>query len=218
MPYMAEDQTAVLTVGDLYRRFGSMSVHRFVFGGPARAATEDDVFELNERERRRCELVDGILLEKAMGSPEAIFANLLAHYVTAFVLAAKSGLVFGDGALLRLAPGLVRIPDFCFVSWGRLPGKRRPSEAIVNFAPDLAVEVISPSNTPEEMDWKLHDYFNAGVRLVWYVYPIQREVHVFRSVEDSTVLRENDTLDGGDVLPGFSLSLATFFNSDVEPE
>ena len=79
------------------------------------------------------------------------------------------------------------------------------------MAPDLAVEVISRGNTREEMERKLLDYFAAGVRLVWYVYPVMREVRVYTMPEAYVTLGGQDTLDGGDVLPGFQLPLATLF-------
>jgi Uma2 family endonuclease len=82
---------------------------------------------------------------------------------------------------------------------------------MIRFAPDLAVEVISPSNTPEEMKRKLQDYFDAGVRLVWYVYPDPPEVHVFRSPEQPVVLRPTDTLSGEDLLPGFQIEVKRIF-------
>lgn len=75
----------------------------------------------------------------------------------------------------------------------------------------LAVEVISKWNTREEMERKLHDYFTAGVRLAWYVYPDTREVRVYDSPDQHVVLSEQQTLDGGEVLPGFSLDLQSFF-------
>ena len=78
-------------------------------------------------------------------------------------------------------------------------------EAIADLAPDLAVEVISPRNTDKEMDDKLRDYFDAGVRLVWYVYPSSREVKVYTSPDNLTLLNEQQTLDGRDVLTGFQL-------------
>ena len=74
-------------------------------------------------------------------------------------------------ASLRLFPGLVRIPDIAFVSWARIPGGRMPKEPIPDLVPDLAVEVLSPSNTPREMALKRRHYFEAGVRLVWIVDP-----------------------------------------------
>jgi Uma2 family endonuclease len=107
---------------------------------------------------------------------------------------------------------LVRIPDVSFLSWRQLPGGRVPDVAIADLAPDLAVEVISRSNTREEMEEKLRDYFAAGVRQVWYVYHRPRcEVRVYTGPTQFTVLTEQDTLDGGDVLPGFRLELARLF-------
>ena len=77
--------------------------------------------------------------------------------------------------------------------------------------PDLVVEILSKGNTPKEMKRKLGEYFKAGVRLVWYVDPSKRTVTVYTAVDRSTVLHEDDTLDGGDVLPGFSLSIRDWF-------
>ena len=113
--------------------------------------------------------------------------------------------------MVRLARGWVRIPDVSFISWERLPGRVFPREDIWTLAPDLAVEIISRHNTREEMERKLSDYFTAGVRLVWYVYPATSEVRVYVSAEKYVTLTAQDTLDGGDVLPGFQLSLATLF-------
>ena len=73
--------------------------------------------------------------------------------------------------MLKLDIDLVRIPDVSFVSWDRVPGRKFPSEPVPPLVPDLAVEVISPSNTPKEMDEKLQEYFEKGVRLVWFVRP-----------------------------------------------
>ena len=78
-------------------------------------------------------------------------------------------------------------------------------------APDLAVEILSESNTPAEMERKLREYFAAGTRLVWYADPVARSVTVYTSPEGSTVLREDDTLHGNDVLPGFRLPIREWF-------
>ncbi len=114
--------------------------------------------------------------------------------------------------MMRLAPGLVRIPDASFISWERLPGRRIPRDLIADLAPDLAVEVISKHNTPEEMDRKRDDYFGAGVGQVWYVdHSPRRQVRVYTAAERFTVITEEQTLDGGDLLPGFKLGLKAFF-------
>jgi Uma2 family endonuclease len=82
---------------------------------------------------------------------------------------------------------------------------------MLDVAPDLAVEVLSPSNTVQEMDRKLRDYFAAGVRLVWYVDPVARTIQVFTAVDQVALLREDDTLTGDPVVPGFALPLRNLF-------
>lgn len=91
------------------------------------------------------------------------------------------------------------------------PGGVVPDQPMLRLAPALAVEVLSPGNTREEMDRKLQDYFAAGVRLVWNVDPEARAVTVYTAPDRSCVLAEDQTLDGGDVLPGFTLPLRKLF-------
>jgi Uma2 family endonuclease len=113
--------------------------------------------------------------------------------------------------MMQIFPGLVRIPDAAFISWQRYPrGKRRPGEIPV-VAPDLVVEVQSQGNTRKEMARKCEEYFRASARLVWYADPKGRTVRVHTALDRSVLLRENQTLDGGDVLPGFSLSIGDWF-------
>jgi Uma2 family endonuclease len=92
-----------------------------------------------------------------------------------------------------------------------MPNEEIPREPIAPFPPDLAVEIIGKSKTKEEMDRKLWEYFQAGCKLVWYVYPRSRTLHVFTSLRKFAVLTEADTLDGSKVLPGFSLSIRKWF-------
>jgi Uma2 family endonuclease len=108
-------------------------------------------------------------------------------------------------------PRQVRVPDLCVIRWERFPNRRLPREPIPAVAPDLAIEVLSKGNTPGEMRRKLRDYFQAGVRLVWYLDPKARTMEVYTSPEQCTVVGENDVLDGGDVLPGFQLPLKELF-------
>ena len=118
--------------------------------------------------------------------------------------------------MLRLAPGLVRIPDVSFVSWDRLPQRRVPRQPIPDLAPDLVVEVLSEGNTAREMDQKLLDYFSAGVRLVWYVDPVLHEVHVYTAPAQREVFTADHTLHGGAVLPGFTLLVRQLFAEPTE--
>lgn len=121
------------------------------------------------------------------------------------------GVVAGADGMMRLAKGLVRIPDVSFVSWERFPHRTIPRTPIPSLVPDLAVEVLSESNTPREMARKLDEYFSLGVRLVWIVDPETESVEVYTSRDQCTKVERTGTLDGGDVLPGFKLSLRKLF-------
>ena len=109
---------------------------------------------------------------------------------------------------MRIAPGLVRIPDLSFIAWDKLPGRESPTDPIPDLAPDLAVEVLSEGNTKAEMARKVREYFDAGARLVWLIDPRKRTVRVFSSPDRSTLVRANQMLDGGEVLPGFAVLVA----------
>ena len=103
----------------------------------------------------------------------------------------------------------VRLPDVAFVSAARLP---KSSEPIPSLAPDLAVEVLSESNTPGEIRQKLTEYFDSGTRLAWVVDPAKRTVAVYHGASDATsVLAEDGKLDGEQVVPGFEMKVADLF-------
>jgi Uma2 family endonuclease len=202
---------AIPTVADLLERLGGVSPDRILMKPPPGTATEADLIRAVDHDDRPCELVDGVLVEKAMSFRESLLMTLLASLIRAFVDPRNLGLVTGSDAMIRLFPGLVRLPDVAFVSWDRVPGRCVPSEPVVGLAPDLAVEILSPSNTPAEMARKLREYFAAGVRLVWVIDPEARTAAVFTDLDRSTVLTEAETLEGGEVLPGFVLPLRDFF-------
>ncbi len=174
-------------------------------------ATEKDVINVLDHENRPCELVEGTLVEKAMGYDESETAVTIIILVGSFIRQHKLGIVTGADGPVGLFPGLVRIPDFAFVSWDSLPGRKRPKGPIPHLAPDLVVEVLSKSNTRSEMDRKLREYFEAGVRAVWLVDPKKRTVRVHTALDQSVLLRENESLDGGAILPGFVLRVKDVF-------
>jgi Uma2 family endonuclease len=203
--------SAIRTLADLLDRLGRVPLERIRFHPPPGTATERDVLEIAAREDRLCELVDGVLVEKPMGYGESILALFLGHMLRNFVVPRNLGHVTGEQGMLRLFPGLVRIPDVAFASWDRFPQRRWTGEPIPDLVPDLAVEVLSESNTPAEMSIKVGEYFSAGVRLVWLVHPSSRTATVFTAADDSVALHEQDTLDGAAVLPGFTLSLRELF-------
>lgn len=199
------------TAADLLARFGPISLRRVRHDPPPGRATEEDVLALHDRESRLYELVEGVLVEKTMGVQESYLAGLLLIVLGEFVLRHDQGFVLGADGMARLAPGLVRIPDVAFISWQQVPDRQVPRVAMLGFAPVLAVEVLSPSNTAQEMERKRHDYFDAGVRLVWYVDLESRQVEVYTDAATSTVLREGDTLSGEPILPGFVLPVRDLF-------
>jgi Uma2 family endonuclease len=199
------------TVGDMLEQLGNISPRRIRMNPPPGTATEKDVTAIEQRENRLFELVDGVLVEKIMGVPESHLAVRLGGRLEAVAEEHDLGFVTGADGALRLMPGLIRIPDVSFVSWERVSDRVVPSKPIPDLAPDLAVEVLSKGNTPEEMERKLKEYFLVDVRLVWFVDPRQRIVEVYSAPDVSTVVREHQTLDGGEVLPGFALPLKQLF-------
>jgi Uma2 family endonuclease len=218
MAQALEPGSGTWTVVDLAERFGPILLSRIRQYPAPGTATEEDVIEIQLREDRLCELVDGILVEKTVGAYESYLAMLIGRLLGNFVSEKNLGIVLGADGMMRLMPGLVRIPDVSFISWDRLPGRKLPRAPMFNQAPDLAVEVISKSNTRKEMEGKLAEYFSTGVRGVWYVYPNLREVHVYKTREQRAVLGEAETLDGGEVLPGFRLPLQELFAEPGEEE
>jgi Uma2 family endonuclease len=198
------------TLRDLLECFGPMPFHRIRHDPPPGTATEADVLEIDAHEDRLCELMDGVLVEKTVGTYESYLAVLISRLLGNYVSEHELGIVLGADGMLRLWPGMVRIPDTCYISNARFPGLES-LKGIAQIVPDLAVEVISPHNTQQEMERKLSDYFTAGVRAVWYVYPDAKQVAVYRSLDDAHTLDEHDTLDGGDVVPGFRLELQRLF-------
>jgi Uma2 family endonuclease len=199
------------TLADLLERLGDIPLSRIRLRPAPGAATEADVLALEIHENRLCELVEGVLVEKVMGFQEACLAGVLLALLRDFVVPRNLGLVSGADGMMRLLPGLIRIPDVAFVSWDRLPGRRMPTDAVPGIAPDLAAEVLSPGNTDAEMARKRHDYFAAGVRLVWEVNLRRRSVTIYTTANSGRYVGADETLDGGDVLPGFSVPLGSLF-------
>jgi Uma2 family endonuclease len=196
-----------VTVADLLKQLGDIPPKRVRLYPIPGTATEDDVIRVLDHENRPCELVDGTLVEKAMVLEESIIAGFIISCLNGFVLPSKLGFVSGEAGTFKLVSGLVRIPDVAFVSWDRLAGRKLPTEPIPLLAPDLAVEVISRSNTKVEIDRKLREYFAAGTRLAWVIDPKKRIARVYTSARRFKRITEKQSLDGGSVLPGFEVPL-----------
>jgi Uma2 family endonuclease len=196
------------TIGDLLRRLGDVSADRVRFTPVPGTATKDDLLR---PENKNCELVDETLVEKPMGMRESLLAIWISHLLQNHVHPRNLGLITGADGTYEVLLGLVRLPDVAFVSWDRLPGRRVPDEPIPNVVPDLAVEVLSPSNTAREMARKRGEYFRAGVKLVWEIDPRGRTARVYTAETAFADLTSAGILEGGSVLPGFTLPLAQVF-------
>ena len=199
------------TLADLLDELGNIPPERIRLNPLPGTAAEQDVLEAETRTGLAPELIDGVLVEKAVGYLESLLAMALGHHLREFVLPRKLGIVLGEGGTLRILLGQIRIPDVCFISRARLPDGGLPDSPIPGLVPDLAIEILSASNTPGEMNRKLPEYFSAGVRLIWYIDPPTRTAIVYTELDRSQNLTERDALDGGDVLPGFRLPLSTLF-------
>jgi Uma2 family endonuclease len=194
---------------------GDVPLSRIVFDPWPGTATEQDLIDfVDHDDKRLVELIDGTLVEKVVGSWESIIAALIVRAILNFVSPRKLGIVGGEAFPTRTTPGRVRIPDVSFVSFDRLPGRKVSRESINPISPDLAIEVLSESNTHREIDQKLKEFFLSGTRLAWIVDPKSQSVEVYITEDaPNQTLAIGDSLDGGSVLPGFELSLKEIFET-----
>ncbi len=161
----------------------------------------------------RYELVDGELVERPMSGISSVVGGKVLIRLGMHCEPLDCAWLFGADQGFRCYsddPDRVRKPDVAVVLKARLPANELEA-GFLPLAPDLAVEVISPNELAEDVERKIVEYLTAGVRLVWVLYPSTRSVHVFRADGSTTALRESDSLDGGEVLPGFSVPVADLF-------
>ena len=174
--------------------------------------TADDLLKL-PRNGHRYELVKGVLKEMSPAAPKhGRIANLIAFLLTQHVRQHNLGVVYAaeTGFKLRQNPDTVRAADAAFIAKERIPKKGEP-EGFWAIAPDLAVEVISPSDSADRIQNKITDWLEAGVRLLWIVYPGTQSVTEYRSLDEIRVYTTAETLNGHDVLPGFTCPVSEIF-------
>jgi Uma2 family endonuclease len=167
------------------------------------------------------EVIDGRIVEKPpMGAYESLFATKLAFWLSKYGGTEHLGQIAVE-VLFKLDPASrwKRRPDVALVLFERWPRDRPvPREESWEAVPDLAIEVISSTNSAIDVLKKLDDYFRAGVRSVWVVYPEQRRLYVYHSPTEVRILGPDDMLDGEPVLPGVQLHLRTLFGDAPEAE
>jgi len=174
--------------------------------------TIDELIRL-PRGNCRYELVKGELYEMPpAGGRHGSVAMRIASRLSTFAGEHQLGEVFAaeTGFIIRRDPDTVRAPDASFIARDRLPAGELPA-GYLEIMPDLAVEVLSPNDRPNEVRDKVEDWLRSGVKLVWVIYPASRSATVYRSMDDVQELSEDDSLDGEQVVPGFSCSVGDLF-------
>lgn len=198
----------IRTVADLLRRLGDVPPARVRFTPTPGTATPADI---DVPGNRLCEIVDGTLVEKAVGQRESFLAGWIITLFNMHVIPRNLGYVTAPDGFLQLASGNLRAPDVAYFAWESFPDRRRPAEAYPAVAPDLAVEVLSPGNTRAEMAAKRAEFFASGTRLIWEIDPRTRTARAFTAAETFADLTAADALDAAPVLPGFVVPLADLF-------
>lgn len=165
------------------------------------------------------EVVGGQRVElEPMGAYEVGLAAVLWESLAPFARSNKLGLVVSEMLfVLDAEQDLKRRPDLAFVSYDRWPDSTISRAEAWDTVPDLAVEIISRSNSAEAVDDKIVEYFRAGARQVWVLYPDSGRVYVYRSATDVKIIERDNELDGGDLLPGFRLQIQSLFDALVKP-
>ena len=195
------------------RDLGNVPLHRILLDPPPGTATVADVIRLSHHENRGVELVNGTLVEKPMGMQESLIASNLIVLLGIYAKPEKRGLVSGEQGMIRMLMGNVRMPDVAYFRRADLPGGDMPKEAAPRVAPVLAVEVLSASNTDEEMRIKVREYFQSGVRVVWMLAPPTQTLRVYDAPDRFRQLTRDDALDGGELLPGFAVQVGELFET-----
>ena len=159
-----------------------------------------------------CELIDGVIVRMSpTGGVHAFLESRLDRRLGVFIDDAKIGLcMVGEiGINIRHDPDRIRGADLAFWSNAKLPDG--PPPGFIDVAPDLVVEIFSPTDRWAEMNEKIEDYFSIGVGEVWIVEPEEKTVFVYRSATQRTPLRRGDTLTGSGSLTGFTLPVNELF-------
>ncbi len=159
------------------------------------------------------EIINGELIDMGnSGALHGYVCSLALAALAGYILPKKLGVILDSSTAFNMKNGNKRSPDIAFFAKERLQSMTVLPSGYLEGAPDLAVEVLSPGNTVEEIDDKLTEYFENGSRLVWVINPIQHYVLVYRSAQEpDRLLKSMDSLGGEDVIPGFTLAVTDLF-------
>lgn len=205
---IAKPHQLLHSFADLHKRLGEVPLHRIRMNPFPGSATEAD---LETAKGPTCELIDGVLVEKAMGDRESAMGLFLGRRIGDLVENENLGITLGADGFIKLDDGLIRTPDVTFIPWDSFPDEEVPEEAYWSVTPGLIVEVLSPTNTKAEIERKLHEFFLVGCKLAWVVDPETQTARIMTSPTRVKLLSAKGVLDGGKILPGFRLPLAEVF-------
>lgn len=172
--------------------------------------TDEELMSLPD-DGNKYEVVNGELVMTPTGAEHEHIGAVLLEKLLGYARSHRLGTVWGSSVGFRLRGGNVRSPDVSFVAKEKLAGLKRPPKKFPEYAPDLAVEILSPEDTVERLHEKIVEYFENGTRLVWVVNPEEQTVLVYRGPQPEKLLRTGDQLDGEKVLPGFAMPVSELF-------
>jgi Uma2 family endonuclease len=173
----------------------------------------DEEFIALSRDGHRYEIVNGELID--MGNSGAKHGNTCSDLMIVLgshVRLNKLGVMFDSSTAFKMKNGNKRSPDISFFAKERLQGLTELPDGFLEGAPDLAIEVLSPTNIIEEIETKIVEYFENDARLVWVINPRSHYILTYRSAQEpDRLLKSSDSLDGEDVVPGFTFPVADLF-------
>ena len=172
--------------------------------------TEAELMALPD-DGRKYELVEGEIVVGNTGIEHEYIGGRLFGPLSILVYERRLGIVCGSSAGYWMKSGNLRSPDLSFISKERLRGLKHAPKKFFDEAPDLAVEILSPNDTVETLHEKIVEYFESGARLVWVLNPEEETVLVYHSPQPDRLLKAADSVDGEDVIPGFSMPLSELF-------
>jgi Uma2 family endonuclease len=180
---------------------------------PEKKVWTDEAFMALPDDGHHYEIVNGELIDMGnSGALHGYVCSTLMILLGGYIRIQNLGAMFDSSTAFKMKNGNKRSPDISFFAKERLQGMTELPSGFLEGAPDLAVEVLSPGNTVEEIDEKITEYFENGTRLVWVISPTQHYILVYRSAQEpDRLLKSADSLDGEDVIPGFTLPVADLF-------
>ncbi|MCX7925749.1 MAG: Uma2 family endonuclease [Fimbriimonadales bacterium] len=172
-----------------------------------RRYTEQDLLQMPD-DGRKYELVNGRIQVVPTGGRHGWIGYKLSGET--YAVLPKTLRAFDSSTGFRMKRGNIRSPDLALMDVSRLPQGEPPVD-FIDGAPDLAVEVVSPSENQKDLAQKVVEYFESGAREVWLLFPERKQVYRYTAPLEVEVLREDDILTGGELLPEFKVRVGELF-------